>query len=412
MTSFVSSSGGAYFELSTTAGVVERSRSLGGKDLPAPAPNELAPLPSRRDRRLAWTITDGFDGHRLRVVTLVVSRGRVGDGDDDAAPDGPRVTVAVQVARSLADVDRARRQALSALAIALPIALLIGSAGAFLVAWRATSPIERLSRDARAIGAGSLARLDLSRVEGELRVLGETLNAAFDRLGEAIEREHRFSSDAAHELRTPLSIARSRLELTAMRERDPKEYQAAIATALEALDRLEKVASSLLVLARAESGSVAGERHDLRAIASRAVESTRPLAQSASVPLSIALPDVELPVVGSGALLERVIANLVENSVRHGGSPAGVEIQIRAVEPGAEVHVLDRGPGFPDDFLPRAFERFARGDASRTRATGGAGLGLAIARAIARAHGGEVAAARREGGGAEVVVTLPVARPA
>ncbi len=408
MTSFASARAGAYFQLSTAAGRVERSASLKKSEFPAPGPEDLAPLSSRRDRRISWAIVPGPREPRVRLVTLAVSRGSSAEADDDERAEIPRITVVVQVARSLAEVEHARSQALVALAIALPLALLLGSGGAFLVASRATAPIDRLTDDATAIASGTPgARLDLARVDGELRRLGEMLNTAFDRLGKTIARERQFSADAAHELKTPLAVARSCLELAGMRVRDPKDYAAAIETALQAMARLEKVVHSLLVLARAESGLAARERLDLRVVAARAVETTGPLAEAAGLKVAFTLPATEIAVLGAEPLLERLVENLVENAIRHGASGQGVEVIVRAAEERAEVSVLDRGFGFPDALLARVFERFARGDESRTRATGGAGLGLSIAKAVALAHGGDVSVERREGGGTRVTVWLP-----
>ncbi|HVY61377.1 MAG TPA: ATP-binding protein [Planctomycetota bacterium] len=413
MTSFAPSSG-AYFQVTTSKGLVERSRSLRGTSLPGPDPADLAPLAGAADRRVSFATIPGPHEPRVRAVMLVVSRGaqEAEDTEAEATDSAPRIVVAVQVARSLAELEQAAARTRRALLLALPIALGLGTAGAFAVARRATRPIDRLAREAREIAAGSSSvRFDVGRVEGELRDLAQTLNGAFDRLASALDRERRLSADAAHELRTPIALARSRLELAMLRDREPAAYREAVGAALEAVDRLERISDALLLLARAEAGQFPRERVDLRGAIARAIETVEPLAQQASVSIAVEGATDELPVVGSGPLLERLLSNLIENAVRHGGSGRRVDVAATAMDRRAEVLVLDRGPGLPEDLVPRLFERFARGDASRARETGGTGLGLAIARTIARAHGGEVVVADREGGGAAVHVSLPLASP-
>ncbi len=295
------------------------------------------------------------------------------------------------------------------MAIAMPLALVLGTLGAFVVARRATAPIARLTREAAQIDEARLdRRLDMAGVVGELEELAGTLNEAFGRLASGVAREKRFSSDVAHELRTPLAIARSTLELALSRERSLGEYQESLGATLEAVIRLDGIVSALLVLGRAESGSLERRPVDLGAVLRTAADAVAPVAARASVPIKVFVPDAGVVVSGHAQLLERLVVNLLENGVRHGASSDGVEATLEASGTAARVIVRDRGPGLPQGFVERAFERFARADESRARASGGAGLGLAIARAIARAHGGELSArARGGGGGAEFVVSLP-----
>jgi signal transduction histidine kinase len=393
LAAFVSTRSTAYIEVFADGRPVERSRSLTEKDLP------LIDVEHTRERARRRTI-DGPFGEPLRITWAHVTR---------AAPDsGATVSVVVAVARRIAEVERSRHEVEEAMAWALPLALVVGTLGAFVLARRATAPIERLASEAREVGVSSLAkRLDVGLAAGDLQDLAATLNEAFERLAAGLAREKRFSADVAHELRTPLATARATLELALSRERAAEEYRASIDATLAAVVRLDGIVDALLVLGRAESGSLARSPTDVRAAVVAAADAVKPVADRASVPVRIEVPEEALEVRGHAPLLERLVFNLLENGIRHGASRDGVVVATRGSGRNVEIVVSDRGPGVPDEFMDRVFERFARAEGSRTRATGGAGLGLAIVQAIARGHGGVAVARRREGGGTEVVVTLP-----
>ncbi len=450
LTDFAARGNGAYFQVSTAAGLVERSRSLGEASLPEPEAAAFAASPTATAPVAMLRTLDGPFESRARMVTLVLTRPVSADDEDDApdalipsqAPDGQRgkaggvargapqdqerqasgVEVAVEVARSLAGVELAQAQLRQALGVALPLALLVATLGAFLVAQRATRPILRMSAEAGGIAAGALeSRIDLQRTDGELLQLGRTINEAFDRLADAAARERRFSADVSHELRTPLAVLRSASELALSRERSGAEYRDALQQVQSASLRMQRLIDELLLLARCESWQPSSEVLDLRAVVQRAVSAVSAMA-AAGQP-AMAAPDAAaahghvqvhlgtepLPVRGSAVLLQRVVESLVENARRHGGTETPIEVRAEDVGGHVELSVADCGPGFPHELLPRVFERFARGDASRSRESGGAGLGLAIVRAVARAHGGDAQAGPRQGGGARVVVTLPLA---
>lgn len=387
-----------------------RSASLGVASFPAPKPSELGVAAAPRTPELALSTEPGFREPKVRRCRLRLGVTQTEEGREYPGPGALVEAVVVEVAHSFGAVDVARANVRLGLGLALPIGLVLGAAAAYLVAGRATAPIRRLSEQARAIGATARdARLDATRVEGELFDLTQTLNQAFDRVGALAARERRFASDASHELRTPIAILRSHLELSLSRARTPDEYRATMRTALDATLRLDRIVRSLLLLARLEGGRLEREALDLREPVRHAVEALRASAERAGVRLALAAPDAALPVLGEVVLLERLVANVVENALSHGAGGGIVEVEVSADGGFARVVVADRGPGFPAELEPRLFERFARGDASRTRATGGAGLGLSIARTIARVHGGDVAAGAREGGGARVEIRLPLA---
>ncbi len=404
---------GRYYQVFAEGCKSVRSASLGEASFPEPPASDLGVPNAPRSPELDLTTTAGFREPSIRRCRLRLAVTQTEEGHEYPEPTALKEAVVVEVAHSLEEVDQARATVRLALGLALPVGLVLGAAAAYLVAGRATSPIRRLSEEARAIGGTAVdARLDATRVEGELHDLAQTLNQAFDRVAAVAARERRFASDASHELRTPIAILRSHLELSLSRARSPEEYRATMRTALDATLRLEQIVRSLLLLARLEGGTLERAPFDLREIVRRAVDALRPSAERAQVRVEFAPPGGPLLVAGDGVLLDRLVANLLENALSHGASGGVVEVEVSGDGACASVVVADRGPGFPAELAPRLFERFARGDGSRTRATGGAGLGLSIARAIARAHGGDVVAGSREGGGARVEIRLPTVPPA
>jgi signal transduction histidine kinase len=204
----------------------------------------------------------------------------------------------------------------------------------------------------------------------------------------ALERERGFVGDASHELRTPLAILKTEIELAGREGRSAEELRAALGSAGEEVDRLSRLAEDLLVLARSDQGKLPLRREpvDLEVLLERVRARFARQAIKAGRELVVDAPTASANL--DPLRLEQALGNLVDNALRHGAG----EVRVSASRNGerAEFEVSDEGPGFPPEFRERAFERFTRGDQGRTG--GGAGLGLAIARAIAEAHGGEAAA--------------------
>jgi signal transduction histidine kinase len=425
ITGFAKPRCGAYFQISTPRGVIERSRSLAGSALPDPRPEDLLPLDSVHARRATVAASTGPFEPAVRLHTLAVKRvpepaEHHAGAAHTASPEshGDRVsdagiTVVVQVARSISEIESSWSEERAAVVSGLGLALVLGTLGAFFVARKATGPIKDLTDEARAIASGSPARLDVHAVDGELRELADLLNQGFDRLSSTVAREKRFSADAAHELRTPVTASRAQIELALSRERTSQEYKATLASLLDVTVRQQSLIEGLLFLARAERPLDQSEPVDLRAL----LISTFGTAASASgrePRVALDLPGKPVFVAGHRDLLACLVTGLVDNARRHGGSPESVEVALAETGVDAVLSVLDRGPGFPPELLDRLFERLARGDASRSRATGGAGLGLSIAKAIVDAHHGTITAGPRPGGGACVrvsfaLVQVPVA---
>jgi signal transduction histidine kinase len=287
-----------------------------------------------------------------------------------------------------------------------PVALLLASLAAYWVAAAALRPVEAMrSRAAEISAAEPDQRLPVPPTRDEVARLGTTLNEMLERLGEALAHERAFVADASHELRTPLAILRTELELALAKGRSPEELRAALASAAEETDRLTQLSEDLLTIAQTERGELPLRltRVELaetldgvdRRFARRAEERGRRIKVVA--PASLVLEADRLR-------LDQAIGSMVDNALRYG---AGTIDLVASAENGSvEIHVLDHGDGFPQDFLGRAFERFSR--ASSSNRDGGSGLGLAIVQTVARAHGGEAHAANRSEGGADVWMSLPL----
>jgi signal transduction histidine kinase len=312
----------------------------------------------------------------------------------------------VVVGQSLDDRDEALGDLLGDLLLIGPAALLLASLLGYGVATAALRPVEAMRAEAAAVSAAEPGRrLPLPRSRDEVSRLGATLNEMLGRLERALERERSFVADASHELRTPLALLKTELELALRTPRTEAELEQALRSAAGETDRLAQLVEDLLVLARSDEGRLPLRRSPVRMrdVLASVAERFRRRAESAGRTIEVEAPE-PLVVEADAVRLEQALGNLVENALRHGRG----SIRLAASEGGGfvELHVLDEGPGFSSAFLDRAFERFARADEARTE--GGAGLGLAIARVIAEAHGGSAHACGRAGGGADVWLALPV----
>jgi signal transduction histidine kinase len=303
-----------------------------------------------------------------------------------------------------------RREALRSLRnellIAGPAALLLATTLGYLLAGAGLRTVEAMRiRAARISAATPHERLPVPPTGDELQRLGLTLNAMLARLQDALERERSFVADASHELRTPLALMRAELDYALHYAETEHELRAAIRTASDETDRLVALAGALLLIAASDHGQLALRREPTDA--GDLIDSVRQRfawrAQGLGRPLVAERPDAPIAIDADRVRLEQALGNLVDNALRHGAgtvriaaSRAGQEVQLR---------VSDDGPGFAPDLLPRAFERFSRGEAQR--AGDGSGLGLAIVRTIAEAHGGTVEAAMPGGPQARVVLRLP-----
>jgi heavy metal sensor kinase len=292
-------------------------------------------------------------------------------------------------------------------------AVVIAGIGAWLLAGAALRPVERMRRQASAISAhDTSARLPVPATRDEIAALGTTMNLLLSRLQGALDRQRNFVADAGHELRTPLAVLQTELELAARPDRARDELEDAIEHAGTETQRLSRLADELLFLARGDvmQSQIRREPMQVRALVERAVDGARARARDHGVMLVVE-GDGSIDTGLDPHLVRRAVDNLLDNALRYAprGSTITVVVQragVAAEGDGVEIAVADRGPGFPDEFLPHAFERFRRADDARSRDGGGAGLGLSIVLAVAEAHGGTATARNRAGGGAVVEMRL------
>jgi two-component system, OmpR family, sensor kinase len=283
-----------------------------------------------------------------------------------------------------------------------------------LLAWRlagrALAPVRKMSTAAREITEQDLHRRlpEELPVNDEIGQLARTFNTMLMRLELAFNSLQRFTADAAHELRAPLSIIRTQLEVTMRRPRTEAEYVQSNATLLKEVERLTRVTDHLLLLARADAGALHPRLQalDLPDLVEEVVDRWQAAAAAKDVALRCSAAEGG-PVMGDPDLLKRLLDNLLDNALRH--TPHGGEVRVAAVctDSSWTVAVSDSGPGVPKVIEARLFERFSRGDPARSRSTGGAGLGLSICAAIARAHSGSIELAPGSLPGATFILHLP-----
>jgi two-component system OmpR family sensor kinase len=346
-------------------------------------------------RAVFETVT--LHGQRIRTVALPVQR-------------NGRLVEVVQVGVPLAPTERTLHRWIEALLVLVPLGVGLAAAGGRLMARAALRPVDEMARAARRIDAEALARRITVRGTGdELDRLAETLNGMLARLENTFGQMRRFSADAAHELRTPLTALKGTLEVALRADRSGAEYRAALASALEEVDRLVRLAEDLLLLSRSTAGPDSPRaRVQLENVVLDVAEVGTRLAKDRGVTVRVG-PLVPLAVLGDAGALRRALLNLVENGVKYTPPGGRVELSVTAVDGEAELAVEDTGSGIEPADVARIFEPFVRLDTARSRESGGSGLGLAIARSIVVAHRGTLAVERPAAGGSRFTIRLPLA---
>ncbi|MBI4539590.1 MAG: HAMP domain-containing protein [Gemmatimonadetes bacterium] len=360
---------------------------------------------------------DGFALRRAAGGELVWAQGRFQGGPIRSLyyPLGRLGASHEQHVLQVAAPLEARNRTLRSVALLLVGIVLLVSGGSFAGSWwlaeRAVRPVSEIIDKAEAIGAGSLQeRIAAYADTREYQRLVQVLNRMLERLQGAFEAQRRFTADASHELRSPLTALRGELELARRRDRSPAEYRRVIDSALEEVERLSALTENLLTLARSDAGVMEPRlrRTDLAERADHVLQRLRPKAGEKKIRLEL-LRQGDTSGRFDPDLLERLVWNLVDNAIKFTTPGGRVEVSVEGTDGAARIRVADTGPGLREQALPKIFDRFYRGDASRTPSshTSGTGLGLAIVRAIAEAHRGRVSAGNRAEGGAVFTVELP-----
>jgi len=313
------------------------------------------------------------------------------------------------VSRSISELQSALNQALLFLAALSLLAVVAGSLLAHALAGRILEPVRRIASTARSLSQHELhRRVEVEVPPDELGELVETFNGMLARLEASFESLRRFTADASHELRSPLAVMRSELEGTLARARTPAEY-AQVLRGLEAeVEHMSRMVDQLLMLARADAGALrpAETNLDVADFLHETAARWRPVADSRHVRVDVDAPDSG-SVWADPDLLRRVMDNLIDNATRH--TPEGTAVQLTGVPTagGWNIDVHDQGPGVPAAARPVLFDRFVRADGARARDSAGAGLGLALSRAIAESHGGSLMLLDQNGSGATFRLFLP-----
>jgi heavy metal sensor kinase len=333
---------------------------------------------------------------RFRIVTRQV--------------DGPGETLIIQVARSLDAFDHELAELLVAMFIAGPIALVLTTGCGYFLARRALAPVDRMTAAANEIDARRIERrLEVVNPDDEVGRLAQTLNGMLDRLERSFSEMRRFTADASHELRTPLAVIRNEAEVALGKSLNDAEKQELLGSILEECQDLTWITEQLLTLCREDAGVSQSprERVDLAQLVKGVTETMRPLAESKGQNLTAATNGA-IVVEADPVRLRHVIYNLVDNAIKYTPSQGHVNVSLTTQGNVARLVVDDTGIGIAPEHLPHVFERFYRVDKARSRAGGGAGLGLSIVQSIVATHGGSVDIVSRPGSGTKCVVEIPL----
>jgi heavy metal sensor kinase len=311
------------------------------------------------------------------------------------------------VGRSIEPEQAALREYARWLAVISGAVLVLGLAVGWWIATRAIRPIGIITATARRIAQGEWSeRIPVREKNSELGRLSSALNETFAQLEESFARQSRFTADAAHELRTPVAIILSQAQRILARERDAATYQQTLETCVKAARRLNQLTESLLELATHDAGAINLKREpcDLADLARDTAALVQPIADERRITLTLDLASASCR--GDADRIAQVILNLLTNALEHTPADGRVTIRTLRENSSALLTIADTGPGIAAEHLPRIFDRFYRADASRNRRTGGAGLGLAICKALIDAHGGSIEVTSKSGNGATFTVRL------
>jgi heavy metal sensor kinase len=339
-----------------------------------------------------------------QTVTWAATKWRLG-----AFRDGESTYV---VAFDLKELQQMTSNLISSYAIAFPLVLLFAGAGGWWIAGTALAPVRRLTEAAESVQAARLdLRVPVPGARDEVQRLAIVFNAMLVRLEASFTQSQRFAADASHELRTPLTIMRGEIEQLLHADLDQAGREQCLLSLQEEIGRLDRVTDHLLLLARFDAGKVAlnAERLDLSALVSEVCEDAELLAAGHGVTLRTEIAP-NLHVEGNEAHLRRVFLNVLQNATRHNHPQGRVVCRLESSSTHAIARIANTGPAISPELRGRLFERFVRGDPSRTE-RGGHGLGLSLCREIVQAHGGTIVLApARDEGWNEFVVELPLRR--
>lgn len=321
-----------------------------------------------------------------------------------------RIFGVVQVATSLTQVQTSLHEVVLSVLVIAPFILLLGALGSFWLAGRALQPIGRLTQTALIIKGGDLQqRVPVPKAHDEVRSLAVALNEMLEQVEQAFLRQRRFVADASHELRTPVTVIRSKAKLALLHVFTPEEYPKVLQAIHSEAERLGRLISDLLALARADEGQVVLERERIHfdRLVEAVVATVDVIATQQQVRVELTASEA-VCVCGDEARLMQVVMNLLENAIGYNEPGGVVFVSVQAKAGQVILTVRDTGIGIAEEHLPALFDRFYRVDVARRHNTGGnSGLGLAIVSWLVTAHGGTVCVESQLGVGSTFTVTLP-----
>jgi len=353
--------------------------------------------------------------NRARAGRVFVTQVRDGEHERVVArPFDSRRGWVVLAGVSLETFDRTTNRVIVELAIGGSVFVLMAALGAFGLAGAALRPVEKLRAEVAVLAEHRApGEVTVPSTRDEIADLAKTMNDLLLRLRQALEREQNLVADASHELRTPFAILRGELELASRPGRSREELVAAVKSASEEAARLNLLADDLLLLSRSDQGQLILRivPTDVTQLLNQCAQRATGRAQDIGVTCRVDAPaGLSWPL--DPDRIGQAIDNLIDNAMRQAPPETEIVIGARAENGRLILEVADEGPGFPAEFLPHAFERFRRPDASRSRGDGGAGLGLSIVQAVATAHGGAATAMNLSVGGACVRLEILGGHPA
>ena len=325
----------------------------------------------------------------------------------------PGVEYVIVVGSSLEPTDEELESLRGILAYLVPLSLVVAGIGGWFLAGRSLSPVVAMADRARKIGVESLnARLPVANPRDELGLLAETFNELLARLETSVEQQRQFMADASHELRTPVTIARTAARVALQQPtRTESEYRETLEIVEQETIRLSRIVDDMFTLTRADAGNypVRTTPMYLDEVVDEVVRAARVVAATRDVSITVECLH-SAAFTGDEELIRRLIVNVLDNAIRYSPAKGTVRVALDRAGDVYAISVSDQGPGIAAEVQSRIFERFYRVDAARTHdgvSDGGAGLGLALARWIAHVHGGDIRLAASSRLGSTFVITLP-----
>jgi len=321
-----------------------------------------------------------------------------------------KVIYIIQVGTLLSELENSLEKLSLGLFITVPATLLLALLGGFVMAGRVLKPIEEINKTAKKINAENLERrLEIKHPDDEIGKLQKTLNNMFDRLERAFLIQRRFTADASHELRTPLTILKGEMEVALKKERNTEEYREVLKSGLEEVDRLTKIVTDLLFLARADEGkaNLNIQETDAGEIYRKIEKQLKLLASEKNTRIDVDM-EKETKLKADPEKIKQLLFNLMENSIKYNKDGGKTELTLKNINGYLEIKIKDNGIGISEEDLPHIFDRFYRVDKARSREIGGSGLGLSIVKWIVEAHRGKIEVESKKDVGTTFTVRLPV----